>query len=183
MKYFLLVPIIAVFILAGCSKENSIIGPQSSQLHSKSQWIKIGQSSSLSSVECTNTVSKSIDGNKGGTIELTQFSFSAVLTIPKHAFKGTQVISYTVNTETASIDFQPLGMDFNKNLSLDLTFTGLNISNYKASDLSFSFLDGDNIVPVSSAYENVNIKQGFLQVLGAQISHFSRYGWSTIDDQ
>jgi hypothetical protein len=192
MKYYLLIPILAIFILAGCAKENSIIGPQSSQIQSKSQWITISHSPSLS-VENIYSVSKSINGNNGGSIELTQAfindgqqaSVTATLTIPQGAFNGNKVISFTVNTETAEIDFTsvtPKDKDFDQSLSLDLTFSGINISEYKVSDLGFSYFDGSNIVPIKSAYENVDINQGLLIVFGAQINHFSRYGWSTKDD-
>ena len=189
MKLFLLIPVLAIFIFAGCAKENSIMGPQSSQVQSKNQWIKISRTSSLS-VENTYTVSKSIDGNKGGTVELSQVFkndgnwalVTAKLTIPKGAFPGTQIITYTVNTESAGIEFFPNNISFNKNLSLDLIFTGVDLSGYDASKLVFSYLDGNSIVPATFSYVNANIAQGLLVVLGAQLSHFSRYGWSTIDD-
>ena len=188
MKYYLLIPILAIFILAGCAKENSIMGPQSSTNQSTSQWIKIIHTPSLS-VENTYTASKSIDGNKGGTVELAQIFkddgnwalVTAKLTIPKGAFSGTKIISYTVNTEAASIDFSPANTSFSKNLNLDITFTGVNISGYNASNLGFAYLEGGSIVPAKFTYANANIAQGLLVVIGAQISHFSRYGWSTVD--
>ena len=188
MKYYLLIPILAIFILAGWAKENSIMGPQSSTNQSTSQWIKIIHSPSLS-VENTYTASKSIDGSKGGTVELTKVFkddgnwalVTAKLTIPKGAFSGTKVISYTVNTETAGIEFSPNATDFDKNLSLDLVFTGVNISGYNTSELAFAYLDGNYIVPAKFTYANANIAKGLLMVLGAQINHFSRFGWSTID--
>jgi hypothetical protein len=188
MKYLLLFPILAIFILAGCAKENSIMGPQTSANQSTSQWIKIIHSPSLS-VENTYTASKSIDGSKGGTVELTKVFkddgnwalVTAKLTVPKGAFSGTKNISYTVNTETASIDFSPADTSFSKNLNLDITFTGVNISGYNTSELAFAYLDGNYIVPAKFTYANANIAKGLLMVLGAQISHFSRYGWSTID--
>ena len=185
MKYFLLIPILTVFILAGCAKENSITGPQSSQSLSKRAWIKINPSSSLS-VENTNTytVSQSVNGNKGGTVFLSGPSVSATLTIPQGAYNGNKVISFTVNTQTATIDFTPIkqliGQDFNKNLSLDFTITGIDISGYTGS-LSFAYLENSgNIVPIPST--TVTAQNGSLSVSDAQISHFSRYGWSTIDD-
>jgi hypothetical protein len=189
MKYFVLIPILALFILAGCSKENSVVAPQSSQAQSQRQWIKINHSSSLS-VENTYTAAQSIDGKKGGTVELSQTFrnngswalVTAKLTIPKGAFSGTQVISFTVNTETAGIDFSPNAISFNKDLNLDLVFTGVDISGYDASKLKFAYLDGNTIVPARFTYVNANIAQGLLVVLGAQINHFSRYGWSTLDD-
>jgi hypothetical protein len=188
MKYFLLVPVLAIFILAGCAKENSIMGPQTQQKQSKNEWIKLGHSSSLST-ENTYTASASIDGSKGGTVSLTQAFKSdgqwalvtAKLTVPKGAFSGTRVISYTVNTESAGIDFSPSNTSFKKNLSLDLVFTGIDISGYVGAKLGFAYLDGFNIVPATFTYYNADIAQGLLVVLGAQISHFSRYGWSTID--
>jgi hypothetical protein len=187
MKYFLFIPILAVFILAGCSKENSIMGPQSSQNQTR-QWIKISHTPSLA-VENNYTASKSIDGNKGGDISISQVFkndgnwalVTAKLSIPKNAFSGTQVISYTVNTESAGIDFAPSGMSFDKTLSLDLVFTGINISGYDPSKLVFSYLDGSTIVPAKLTYANANIAQGLLVVKGGEINHFSRYGWSTID--
>jgi hypothetical protein len=188
MKYYLLIPILAIFILAGCAKENSVMGPQSSTNQSTSQWIKIIHSPSLS-VENTYTASKSIDGSKGGTVELSKVFkddgnwalVTVKLTVPKGAFSGTKNISYTVNTETASIDFSPANTSFSKNLNLDITFTGVNISGYKASDLAFAYLEDGSIVPAKFTYANANIAQGLLVVVGAQISHFSRYGWSTVD--
>src|ERR1035441_9823369 len=71
MKYYLVVPILAAFILAGCARENSIVGPPSQQTQAKREWIKINTTASLA-VENSYTASKSIDGSKGGTIELTQ---------------------------------------------------------------------------------------------------------------
>lgn len=188
MKFYLLFPILAIFIFAGCTKESSIMGPQSTQTQSKSKWITINHTASLS-VENTYTASKSIDGSKGGTIELSKIFkndgnwalVTAKLTIPAGAFSGTEVISYTVNTETAGIDFSPATVSFNKNLSLDITFTGVNISAYKASDLVFSYLEDNTIVPAKFTYANANIAQGLLVVIDAQISHFSRFGWSTLD--
>lgn len=190
MKYYLLVPVLAIFILAGCSKENSIIGPQSPQTQATNSWIKINHSPSLS-VENTYTVSQSIDGNNGGTISLSQVfkddgnwaKVNAKLNIPKGAFSGTEVISYTVNTDNASIEFSPNTLNFEKNLSLDLTFNGVNISGYNDSDLGFVYLDGSTLVPAKFSYANTDKAKGLLIVLDAQISHFSRYGWSTIDGE
>ena len=187
MKYFLIIPIFAAMILSGCTKENSVVGPQQPQT-TKNEWISINHSTSLSK-ENTYTASKSIDGSRGGTISLAQ-SFksngtwsivTATLTIPKGAFTGTQVISYTVNTDCAGINFFPSPSTFAKNLNLDLVFTGIDISGYDPNHLGFAYLDGTSIIPARFIYTNANIANGLLVVLGAQISHFSRYGWATID--
>jgi hypothetical protein len=188
MKYYIIVPILAVFILAGCAKDNSIMGPQSITKQTQYEWVKLTNSSYLS-VENTFSASESIDGSEGGIINLTQVykgdgnwsKVIAKLTIPKGAFSGTQVISFTVNTENASIELYPNTTNFDLDLSLDLTFTGVNISGYDDSDLFFSYLDGNTIVPAKHTFVKVDKGLGLLKVLGAQINHFSRYGWSTID--
>ena len=180
--------VLAGIVLAGCTKENSVVGPQQQQ-QAKNQWIQINHSSSLSA-ENTYTASKTIDGSIGGTIELSKIFnnnghwawVSASLKIPKNAFSGTKLISYTVDTDHAGIDFSPSPTTFNKNLSLDITFTGIDISGYDPAHLCFAYLDGqNNIVPAQFVYINANIANGLLIVSGAQITHFSRYGWSTID--
>ena len=187
MKYFLTIPILAVLILTGCSKENSIVGPQQ-QTQTTNQWIQINHSSTLS-VENTYSASKTINGNNGGTIDLPLKMFinnghlafvAASLKIPSHAFTGTKAISFTVNTDCAGVDFSP-AMTFSKNLSLDITFTGVDISGYDPSHLGFAYLDGTGIIPAQFVLLNANILNGLLLVQGAQITHFSRYGWATID--
>jgi hypothetical protein len=183
MKYYFLVPILAAFILAGCAKENTIMGPPTQQTQSKSEWIKVSTTTASLAVENSYTASKNIDGSKGGTISLSQKNVTAQLSIPKGAFSGTQVISYTVNTATASIDLSPSPQSFQKDLSLDLTLKGVDLSGYKSSQLCFAYLDGTNIVPTTSGQVNVNTKQGLLSIIGCQISHFSRYGWSNIDGE
>lgn len=188
MKYLVVITILAAMILSSCSKESSVVGPQQQQ-QVKNEWIKINHSSSSLSTENTYTASKTIDGSKGGTIALAQ-SFNndgkwalvtATLTIPRNSFTGTKVISYTVNTDCAGITFYPSPATFSKNLKLDLIFTGIDISGYDQSKLAFAYLDGSEIIPASFEYYNANIGNGLLVVLGAQITHFSRYGWGTID--
>lgn len=188
MKYFLVITILAAMILSSCSKESSVVGPQQQQTV-KNEWIKINHSSSLST-ENTCSASKSIDGSKGGTISLTQpfknndgkwSLVTATLTIPKGSFSGTKLISYIIDTDCAGIDFSPSISAFNKNLSLDLVFTGIDISGYNQSKLGFAYLDGTQITPAKFVYYNANIGNGLLVVLCAQITHFSRYGWATID--
>jgi len=188
MKYLVVITILAALILSSCAKESSVVGPQQQQ-QVKNEWVKINRSSSLST-ENTYTASKSIDGSKGGTISLSQ-SFmnngnwalvTATLTIPKGAFTGTKVISYTVNTDLGGIEFFPSPATFNKTLNLDLVFTGVDLSGYKQNHLAFAYLDQNQIIPAAFEYTNANIANGLLVVLGAQITHFSRYGWATIDD-
>jgi hypothetical protein len=69
-------------------------------------------------------------------------------------------------------------------LTLDITFTGVDLTGYNPTQLCFAYLDGqNNIVPAQCDYINVNVAHGRLEVDGAQLTHFSRYGWSTIDGE
>jgi hypothetical protein len=188
MKFLLVITIFAAMIFAGCSKQNTVVGPQQQQTV-KNEWIKFGHSSSLST-ENSYTASKSIDGSKGGSISLVQSYknsdgnwalVTATLNIPAGAFTGTQLISYTVNTDCAGVQFFPSPSTFSKTLSFDIIFTGVDISGYDPTHLGFAYLDGSQVLPARFVYTNANIANGLLVVLGAQITHFSRYGWATID--
>jgi hypothetical protein len=84
--------VLAGIVLAGCTKENSVVGPQQQQ-QAKNQWIQINHSSSLS-VENTYTASRWINGSWGGTIEMDKdfrsngqhASVTVILKIPETPF-------------------------------------------------------------------------------------------------
>jgi hypothetical protein len=43
-------------------------------------------------------------------------------------------------------------------------------------------MDNDNFVPVPASKIKIDIKHGSLSVVNGEIFHFSRYGWSTKND-
>ena len=135
------------------------------------------------------SVSKNIDGSKGGIIILktgfdaedgNQVGVFATLKIPKNAFSGNTDISMAADQDYAGLIFAP-HMVFNKSLNLNLTFTGLNFQELGIKNDKVGFYnidDNGNLTPVPNNGVFINYATGTIKVVGAQIDHFSRYAFA-----
>ncbi|MBZ0178238.1 MAG: hypothetical protein K8F36_03020 [Melioribacteraceae bacterium] len=175
-----------ILFIASCSTENNPIAPVENQLTKEA--VKLPPKNSKLSVETEFYESKIIDGNAGGSIN---FSFDYVassgqtvqvygnLTIPAGAFNTTENIELFIDNEIAAIDFFPSPLSFNTPLLLNLTFKGLVLQEGDDSVLDF-YYTYDNQTQFELIAKNariVNLSNGKLQVVQAQLPHFSRFGW------
>lgn len=183
---FLFLSILSALILAGCSKQLNINEPEKQVTR---EWLKVNIVPEQG-VETEFTTSKEIDGAVGGQITFEKSYFvsnnkvtvDVDLVIPAGAFSGVKTISYTINTGDATINFSPK-MAFDIDLNLDYKLSGLDLSAYDNPDLiDFVYLKNSSFVLTSYTSKRVDLRKGLLQVNGAKISHFSRYGWATITD-
>ncbi len=186
MKKLLLIITFLGLMLAGCSDTNN--NPVNPNTAAKKQLIPLPEKSSTST-ETEFSVSKTINGEEGGTINLVRFYFSfrgklvfvfAHLTIPQNAFEGTHTITLTTDDAYAAVNFDP-HMQFNIPLNLTLSFTGLNLGalGMNSTNVGFDYFDDyGNAFPVENDGINVNLISGNLTVINAKIHHFSRYGFS-----
>ncbi len=160
MKKLFILALFAGFILAGCSKDLNVTGPQPAQV---TQLAK--QSTDFSA-------SKLIDGAKGGNINLNVNSngvkVKAHLKVPAGAFANEKEISFVVDPAAGTIVFSPEG-NFNTDIRLDLTIDGVNADGFSG----FNFLDGSEV----TEYSSLKITDSKLEVKKAKIAHFSRYGF------
>ncbi len=185
MKKLLLLLTFLGLIIAGCSDTSN--NPVALKPSHKS-LIPLPEKSSLST-ETQFSVSKTINGEEGGTINLVRFYFSfrgnlvfvfAHLNIPANAFSGSKTITLTTDDQYAAVYFDP-HMNFNIPLNLTLSYTGLNLAqmNLNTSNVGFDYFDDfGNAYPVENEGINVNLFHGSLSVINAKIHHFSRYGFS-----
>ncbi len=104
-------------------------------------------------------------------------SMNAKLTIPQNAYKGKLTFDMIFDFANYSVQLYPTPFTFVKPVILDLSFVGVDFSTLDASNLNFNYLDGEK---ESLKYTNsyVNEKFGILSIFGAEIPHFSRYGWT-----
>lgn len=134
------------------------------------------------------SVTKTVDGSKGGD-EVLNFTYHSLpgniinihaeLKIPKGAFADTMDITIAVDDEYAAVFFDP-HKSFNIPLMLNLTFTGLDLNalNIDPQNFDFGFVDdNDNFEHIPSQTVNLNTNAGLISVTGAQLNHFSRYGF------
>jgi len=136
-----------------------------------------------------STVTKTINGKTGGTINLTGLyigldlriiTVNATLTIPPAAFEGSKEITLTADWDTPGIICEP-AMEFDVPLTLDLLYIGVDVLGllFNHSNVFFAYLGDDGTVKPCE-YEGIDLDllAGLLGVRKAKIEHFSRYGFS-----
>lgn len=132
--------------------------------------------------------SKEISGRIGGTIELNGYFknaygdtvlVAAKLVIPRGAFSGTKVISIRTDKSRPGLEFQPASV-FSQTLKLNLSFKGMSTERYslKTNETGFAYL-ADNGFTSELINDGISVDSNtkFLKVIGANITHFSRYSF------
>ncbi len=128
-----------------------------------------------------------ISGKKGGELEVEgnlgisasgKVEVHGTLDIPRNSFSGSIVISMSVDKGFTSVTFGPSGLSFSKSLILDLEYEGLKLTGLDLSTITFAYLGADGkIYPVNYKSIDADVASGKLTVHGAEIDHFSRFGF------
>lgn len=185
MKYLLSLLLVLFLSFFGCDliTENN---PTPEKVLNK-KLIKLPPRSGLS-VENTFSITETIDGDKGGDMELNEeyykqngdkVKIKAELKIKQHSFPGTVDITLTVDDIYAAISFSP-AMVFEKALELDLKFEGIDLAPLGLTNGPYDFVfidDHRNIELVSYNSFHVDEEKGKIWVSKAKLNHFSRYGF------
>jgi hypothetical protein len=83
-----------------------------------------------------------------------------------------------VDNEKLSIKFEPHPTYFDIPLTLDLTYTGLNLSGIDPSKISFAYLDDPATgFVITNDHIFTDLSTGTLRITGGKIPHFSEYGF------
>jgi hypothetical protein len=193
VKYLIPLALLATLLLFACG-DNSI-SPIETDNHSD-QLSKIQTKSELS-VGKIFSISKIINGDKGGKIKLKKtyvtedghkVKIDVKFKVKKHSFKGKETIKMTVDVVNASIMFTP-HMDFDKRAELEVKFEGIDLeklvkieqekSGHGAfGEYDFVFIDDDgSIETIKHARVKVNERKGKIHVKKAHLYHFSRYAF------
>ena len=189
MKKILMLLALAGLILQGCSdiKVNNVTPPVKGTF----SLIPIPGKTGLSTENSFSTTS-TIDGSVGGIMTMNQgykgdngqqVTLSLTMTIPAGAFSGVQTITLTADDHYAALICTP-SMVFDTSLSLDFSYSGLSLNNTNLQNgkQGFYFIsDSGSIEDVVNRSMVINKRRGTVVVTNAQINHFSRYGWATID--
>ncbi len=181
--------VVAGFLIVGCQNNpvdsNPIPQQQTNQLAKQNNS---ALSSLLNSDSSELTITQEINGNKGGIIRLHKTYFdglrvvtvSAKVKFPAGSFDGTLPVSLTVNADDASINFTP-HIVFNKLVSLNLTFLGIDISSLgleKSNKVKFAYISDDGSFEIISNHGiSLGKNVGLLAVHNAELKHFSRYSF------
>ncbi len=185
MKQLLLAAVITGFFFFGCS--DVVTNTPNQPVTSKKTIVKLPAKTGLSK-DGALSVTETVNGNKGGTMSLSgslgdeeeSVSVSANLVIPSGAFDGRKDLIMTADESAAGLDFSP-SMVFDKSLSLDLTYSGLDLKELgiTRNSLGFYYVSSNGqLSPVPNDGITVNFRTGTISVTGAQIDHFSRYAFA-----
>jgi hypothetical protein len=184
MKKLLFAAALVSLFMFGCSQDIGVNQPvQSKSTH---EIIKLPAFSSLSS-EAVVSVSESIDGSVGGAVYLNQtvpggpfgqVVFNGELDVPQGAYTGTQNIAITFDDETTAATYTPSPFYFDQPVTLTLELKGLDLTGVDPSTVQFVYIDpAGQIDHVQYSDIQVDIATGTLKVIGAELHHFSRYGF------
>lgn len=191
MKKLIIIIAAFAFILFGCQDENSLVEPSANfavQNLTKGKPVKNDDLTLNSNDDVRSHYAKTytIDGKKGGRIRETHtwldssgnsVVMEAYLTIPRNAFEGKLTFDIIFDLENLSVELYPSPYTFDKPVLLDLLFEGVDLSGFDTSNMEFEYQSPDGTT-YEVLYESKTIEANYLEVVQAQLPHFSRYGWT-----
>ena len=195
-KLFLTAVFLTGIFLVGCQNSNfNPVSPSENQPALQKSSFRgdesLGEDIEQDASNVPIKVTKQISGNNGGSIIINRdvrvknnlVHVSANLEFSKNAFNGVLDITAIVNPLNASIVFLPHIRSFNGNVKLDMTITGVNLSELhldRSKPVYFAYFnDGIPVERISCQEVGVDYGKGVLTVNNAELKHFSRYCWAT----
>ena len=186
MKITLTALLLLALFLLGCG--DTPISPDKNDNRSY-QPIKLPTKAGIS-IESTFSVTKTIDGDKGGVLKIKEnyrtengqkVYIDVNLKIKKHSFSGDVDITMIVDDVNAEIIFTP-HMVFNKPVELKAKIKGIEFSDLNITTGTYDFVfidDNGNIEAVEHDGVDVNESRGEIKLhKKAYLYHFSRYGFT-----
>lgn len=189
-RWFVILGVVVMLVIAGCDskEESSLISPQTQSLGStqQSNWIVLPAPTNPS-LKKSVSVSKLINGSDESLVEINTgyaggpfgwVSITANARFQRNSFKGTKYVTITVDDKIAATDFSPSG-SFLKPVIYNMTIMGVDLKNVNPSTAKFVYMaPNGQYYPIKYQKIFVEKQSGKLQVVNAELPHFSRYGWT-----
>jgi hypothetical protein len=172
----------------GCMQESNITEPINNIEKTQSKTIIMLPAKADINVEDVFTTSQNVSGTAGGQLHLTRsylgtngnlVTVDCKLTVPanNYAFSNDRNITMQVGSE-AGVDFFP-SMTFSQPVILNYTITGVDLSGVNPDDVNFYYVDTNgNLAPTVNDGVTVDLNSGTLNVVNAQLPHFSRWAYA-----
>lgn len=179
--YFLVLVIaLVVSFFTSCNLENSVT-PEIKISEQKSLLI-FSEEQSLTS-EAALVSEKLINGDLGGIVDIDhnigRIQIYGSLEVPSGAYTGEQKIKVELNRQYAVQDYSPSPFEFYQPLVLNLEYRNLDLRGIDPKDIDFYYIKDDfTFIKAKYMYIEVDVQAGVLKVVGAELPHFSRYGWA-----
>ena len=201
MKNLIILFLTSLFILASCQDDKSILEPNNDFANNEmskgrpilsldDDVLKFTEDSDLSdltdvTIKSQYSQSFTVDGRKGGKVSVKhswinqagmKVNLGAQLTIPSGAYEGVLTFGILFDLNTYAVELYPSPFTFDNPVFLSYLVSNADLSNF-GSDISFDYLDGET-ENLKYDYLEIDIANRTLEVSGAHIPHFSRYGWT-----
>lgn len=176
--------LLTLFVI-GCSEESNILAPINESNTTEPNWIALPNNNSLS-VNADKSVSRLLYGTDESLLEINTgyaggpfgwINITANARFQRNSFTGSRYTTMSVNDKFGAATFSPSGT-FTKPVIYNLTIMGVDLSKVDAAKVSFVYMspDGKYYKP---AYDKIYVEKqsGKLQIINAQLPHFSRYGF------
>ena len=181
------------FLFFACSENSNLVDPQhstntiSSQKTSTFNWISTPSAKGskfigLDQAEGEQVVDLTVGGDVTANFVSVDGSktISATLHVPAGALANTPSLRFymLVDNDRLTIQFQPHPTFFDIPLTLDLEYTGIDLTGINPQSIYFAYLDDPTtgfIIDNDHIYTNVNT--GTIRITGGEIPHFSEYGF------
>ena len=184
-KFIIITSLLAFAALIGCSSPDALNGPAEPVKKDSPNWVVMPKKANMS-VEAEFDVSELVSGSAGGTLSLhTSYSgginglvtIDADLVFSPGAFSGDKLITLHVNDEYCESTFGPSSV-FDVPAVYNIRYTGLDLSGVDPSSVVFIYDSEDGTTEViENEGISVDVSTGTLEVLNAQLPHFSRFGF------
>ena len=193
MQKLLVLILLIGTLFVGCQNEDSLLEPETNNESSTSlnKFSFLDGKSKLSFWERDNNNLGNILsdynivlGYSGGDVSFDYdgpngFHAEGKLIIPKDAYFGFKKFSIEFDPVNYAAHFYPSPTTFNKPLTLNMKFSGLDLSGINEDEIEFCYMGEDGELEVVKCKELiVKKREGILEIVGAEILHFSRYGWT-----
>ena len=188
--------IIALFAIGilffACSENTNLVDPQNQNsnitaTHQTLNWLSTPSAKGSKFIGLDQAeAEKVIDLTVGGDVSANFVSadgmktISATLHVPAGALKDTPTLRFymLIDNDKLSIKFQPHPTFFDVPLTLDLEYTGIDLTGIDPTTIYFAYLDDPTtgfIITNDHIFTDVNT--GTIRIVGGEIPHFSEYGF------
>ena len=182
-KYISIIAVLSLFVI-GCSEQMSVNSPVNTNT-AEPNWIALPDKESMI-VNGDVSVSRLLYGTDESLLEINTgyaggpigwISITANARFQRNSFGGSRYTTMSVNDKFGTATFSPSGT-FTKPVIYNLTIMGVDLSKVDPAKVSFVYLspNGQYYKPV---YDKIYVEKqsGKLQIVNAQLPHFSRYGF------
>ncbi len=188
-KYLAVLMVLALFVV-GCTDESNMLSPvgntiNNNEVISNPNWISLPADVNQA-LKKDITVGKTIYGDQESLLEINTgyaggpmgwIQITANARFQRYSFTGSKYVTMCIDDDFGTASFSPSGT-FTKPVIFNLTIMGVDLSNVDPSKVSFVYMSPDGNY-YKAKYQSIYVEKqsGKLQIINAELPHFSRWGF------